>query len=250
MSGKNNSTLTRVTPVFDQIRDAISTPEGVRRLLSLPTGHRSAPPPETDDIGEVKCACWGKDEKALRPPVSLLSWLIRNLPEPQGGICGDGETARLRKKLLERDPETIQKALNLLRSENRDTAWYVLEGPSYPDVFIETEGVLIVIEGKRTEAGPTTHTTWMPCRHQMLRHLDGAWEVRGRRSVFGFFIVEGEETGAPAPWIQAAKQTVRDDVLRKSLPHRSDEEKAGITGAFLGVTTWRRVCSEFGVDLP
>jgi hypothetical protein len=126
---------------------------------------------------------------------------------------------------------------NRLKSER---AWYVLEGPSCPDVFLETDDLIVVIEGKRTESGPTTATNWMPVRHQMLRHVDTAWEIRGDRQCVGFFIVEGNTEGnVPDHWLDAVRTTVHPDVLAQSLPHRSQEVRTQIEEAFLGVTTWQ-----------
>ena len=113
-----------------------------------------------------------------------------------------------------------------------------------------TPDALVVIEGKRTETGPTTSTTWMPVRHQMLRHMDAAWEVRGDRRVYGLFIVEamrGSNT-VPAHWVQAAEDTLAPAAVSGSLPHRSPAEREGIVQGFLGGTTWQAVCVEFGVD--
>jgi hypothetical protein len=101
-----------------------------------------------------------------------------------------------RQAVLNRDPHTIAEALAYLAQPRIPRhAWYIFEGTTRPDVYLETPDVLIVIEGKRTEREPTSHTEWMPRRHQLLRHLDCAWEVRGQRTVLGFFIVEGQ--GAP-----------------------------------------------------
>lgn len=137
-----------------------------------------------------------------------------------------------------------------------DRAWYVLEGCTGPDVYLETESVVIVIEGKRTERAPTTYTTWMVVRHQMLRHLDCVWEHRGR-DLFGFFIVEGRggvtDLAVPASWQSAIEGTVKTEVLEESLLHRSEAERDAIARGFLGATTWQRVCREFDIacsELP
>lgn len=121
--------------------------------------------------------------------------------------------------------------------------WYTLEGPSQPDAFIEADNLVVVIEGKRTESAPTTETEWMRVRHQMLRHIDAAWELRGQRPVIGLMIVEGENSG---PTLPGAYRDYRSSLegsaaLTESLPHRSSEEQAAILQAFAGVTTWRAV---------
>ena len=40
-------------------------------------------------------------------------------------------------------------------------SWHLFEGETRPDVYIETPDLLVVIEGKRTEGGPTTSTKWI-----------------------------------------------------------------------------------------
>ncbi len=146
----------------------------------------------------------------------------------------------------------MAKALKGLASGELGKEWYVLEGPSYPDAFIETPDALIVIEGKFTETGATTKTTWMPKRHQMLRHLDAAWEIRGQRSVYGLFIVESEtptQSDVPAKWSSIAASTTGEDALLTSLPHRKDSnERRQIAESFIGITTWQAIQKEFGLD--
>jgi hypothetical protein len=181
----------------------------------------------------------------------LLAWLIENVENPSGrSLSANPEVARRRERILQRDPATMTEALRSLEQNGRAGAWCRFEGPTYPDVVIETSDALVIVEGKRTERGPTTHTTWMPGRHQMLRHLDAAWEIRGRRSVYGFFVVEaepGDHGKVPARWVQAATATVSDDAVTDSLPHRSREEGAGIAAALVGITTWQGIVAEFGI---
>jgi hypothetical protein len=163
-------------------------------------------------------------------------------------------TRQKREKLVARDPTTIAEADRLLKTRPRPRAWYVLEGKSAPDVFLETTSALIVIEGKRTERKATGQTTWMPKRSQMLRHMDAAWEIRGAKRVVGLMIVEGDG-GADAVtvsphWANEARQEVLDQTLIDSLPHRSVEERAEIAAGFLGVTTWQSVCTAFAIQWP
>jgi hypothetical protein len=89
----------------------------------------------------------------------------------------------------------------------------------------------------------------MPVRHQIFRNIDAAWDWE--KNVVAFFIVEGGDPDpfdAPAAWQEASRQTVSAEALDESLPHRSTEERSAIASAFLGVTTWQRVCSVF--DIP
>jgi len=90
----------------------------------------------------------------------------------------------------------------------------------------------------------------MAGRHQMLRHIDCAWEIACGRKVIGFFIVEGnnEDVEVPLNWIEFAKLTIRQDAIASSLPHRGPEEQRGIASCFAGVTTWQRLCEVFNID--
>jgi len=157
-----------------------------------------------------------------------------------------------RRRLVDRDADTLAAALKSLQASRASPrAWYVLEGPSQPDVYLASDAVVIVVEGKRTEAAPATSTDWMSVRHQMLRHLDGAWEHRQGRQIYGLFIVEAEQgtssAEASSAWQEAVELTVSQHVLNGSLPHRSPEERSQIAGALLGVTTWQAVCDEFQI---
>jgi hypothetical protein len=112
-------------------------------------------------------------------------------------------------------------------------------------VYLESPKFIVVIEGKRTESNPTIDTTWMPIRHQMIRHLDAAWERRQGRDVFGFFIVD---EGGKFDLEAAIDATIRSENVIGSLPHRNAAEQRAISRCFLGGTTWQQVCQEF--DIP
>jgi len=188
-------------------------------------------------------------EKGLAPPETLLAWLLDHFTRPKGDKYGPGEVGDMRRLLAQGDPDTMVKARAGLARSRRGKAWYILEGHTSPDVYLVTPDALIVVEGKRTEAGPTTSTTWMAGRHQMLRHIDAAWEIRGDRAVYGMLIVEampGTED-VPELWEQAAKDTRSDAAIRSSLPHRSQADQEGICAAMVGVTTWQRIVASFGL---
>lgn len=253
--GRYDSSRTRVTPVFDALlaRDPTSQ-SWLPTLLALPEGVGTIPTPIVPAPGLLTSWGSGTQERSLPPPRSLLRWLVQQATLPIDAVARDtGETRARREALIRRDPATIAEALaRLSRPRLPARAWYILEGPSRPDVYLETPELLVVIEGKRTEAGPTTYTTWMPGRHQMLRHLDAAWELRGGRALAGFFIVEGagsaEDLAVPPLWQAAAQTTVSPQALASSLPHRSPEEQQAIATAFLGVATWQHVCAALGLN--
>jgi hypothetical protein len=245
--GRHDSSKTRVAPVFNQL--CARQDQWIRTLLSLMqfNPERSSSIPALDY--SFRIGGWGDAERTLDPPLALLSWLIRNLDRKKAA-----EDPHLQRQLLgKRDWKTTCEALRALRSSSATRApWYVLEGPTHPDVYLETPDALVVIEGKRTERYPTTETKWMAGRHQMWRHIDAAWEIRGSRRVFGCFIVEGGDSASdvdvPDPWRDAFSSTIADDALASSFPHRSDFERKEIASCFVGGTTWQRVCATFGIS--
>lgn len=246
-----NSSATRVAPIFDQLlkRDATGA-SWLNALLALPQlPDMNSLAPVLQDPRLVSHG-WGDREKKLPAPQSLLKWLVLNVAAPADpSSLGTGENRKSRERLIRREPGAIQEALRLVRT-GLSRGWPIFEGPSQPDAYLETRDALIVIEGKRTEPAPTTSTTWMPVRHQMLRHIDAVWDSRGERCVYGFFIVEGEAeaVAVPAQWEDAARATVSEGALSGSLPHRSAIERGAIAEAFLGVATWQEVCSSLGLD--
>jgi hypothetical protein len=84
----------------------------------------------------------------------------------------------------------------------------------------------------------------------MLRHIDCAWEIAGKRKIGGFFIVEGtpEDGEAPEKWMEYVAQTMDSGAVASSLPHRGPEEQQGIVSSFAGVTTWKQVCKRLDID--
>lgn len=251
--GEYNSSRTRVVPVFERLYQQDSTGAAwLSHLLSLGSNAKES---ELQNLGSLVAGhegWWGVNERRLSAPPKLLEWLVHNVEKPSSpSLWGSRETRAKRERLAARDFDTIKEALELLKAGGKSD-WHVLEGESSPDAYLETEHAVIVIEGKRTEAKATMHTTWMPLRSQMLRHMDAAWEKRKGRRVYGLMIVEGDG-GADAidlndHWREESSKQRADETLEKSLPHRSAEERREIASGFLGATTWQRVCAEF--DLP
>jgi len=239
--GKYDSSKTRVAPVFKRLAER--SDDWPRRLLELAEfGSLEAKIPTDLDLSFVRGE-WGESEHALAPPASLLEWLVQH-PETWASEPDTDE----RRQLYARDAKVLEKALASLRTRHGSSGWFILEGLTYPDAYIETPDATIVVEGKRTERGPTTHTKWMANRHQIWRHIDGAWEVRGKKRVFGMFIVEGASSTVPEVWQEAARNSLGCSALVGSFPHRSSDEVADLSKCFLGVCTWGRVCDTFGID--
>lgn len=240
-----DSSKTRVVPTFDAIS---RHPGWLPALLELPRWGAENPRPLPDALDPVPGGCyWGERARGLLPPVSLLSWLVRNY---RGPVAEDGsELARARRRLAEGDPEAVENALVALRTEGVRRGWHVLERRSFPDAFVVTPDLLVVIEGKRTESTANTFLPWPAGRHQIWRHLDAAWETRGRREVVGMLIVEGDGAGeVPESWLAVARAAFTPQTLAGSFPHRSPEEREEIVRSFRGVTTWQTVVRRFGLQ--
>ena len=242
-----NSSKTRVAPMFDRL--IASDPTGrswLPTLLALPAGGAPFAEPTSCDLGIVSHWWEGNPaERAMAPPLSLLRWLVDHVvaPEDSSAVWNtSAETCLKRRGLVDRDPGTIREALDALQTQPTNRAWYVLEGKSYPDVYLETQDTIVVIEGKRTEGKPTRATSWMPGRHQMWRHIDCAWEGRGHKRLCGLMIVE---TDAEATAF--ATETMRGEVIDSSLPHRSSRDRDAIVNCFLGTTTWKTVCDHCSI---
>jgi len=193
---------------------------------------------------------WGKHERRLDAHPELLRWLIKNLEGGTGGLRTSATTREHRDKLIARDPTTINLALQLLKDSVVRPKWYVLEGPSQPDAYLEAAHFILVIEGKRTERGQTTTTSWMSNRNQMLRHMDAAaWNASPGKRVYGLMIVEGMEGGDDA-WNAEGDAIMSDVVMNSSLPHLRPDERQALASGFLGFTTWQRVCRTFELPWP
>jgi hypothetical protein len=238
-----DSSRTRVQPVFEELL-ALEDPTWIRGLLQLPERRGAS----TTRLVGTELIHAAFDER-LPAPLAALTWLVRNparLTIPSSAARTASETQAKRRSLLAGDQAARDEALALLQRRRR--GWHVLEGPSSPDLVLETEDAIIVIEGKRTEPGATTETSWWPGRLQMLRHLDAAWELRDGRRIYGFFVVEADRAGnVPEDWQHACEATVSSQALLDSLPHRSPDDRMAIAEAFLGATTWQRIAQTFGL---
>jgi hypothetical protein len=251
--GIYDSSRTRVAPVFGRLQ--CLDPSGelwLQGLLEL-ANTRKVPRPQAG-TSRLRVAKWWPREARLAAPSGLLQWLLQHAEEPQSPKAWGRrpEVVANRRRIVDRDADTLAAGLKSLQARRSSPrAWYVLEGPSQPDVYLASDDAVIVVEGKRTEAVLATSTDWMRVRHQMLRHLDAAWEHRQGRRIYGLFIVEAEN-GTPSiepssTWHEAVELTVSDKVLNGSMPHRSLEERSQIASALLGVTTWQAVCDEFQI---
>ena len=240
MSGERNSSRTRVCPAFtklkNQIKDFIEWLNETQQC-AIPTGNVDW------DKAYVRFADKdGKGEIALPPCASLLKWMVDNfgtdMLRKECGKSVSNATRELRAKLLRHDPDTVFSAYDLINMGRR-RGWFALEGYSRPDVYIETNKFILVVEGKRTEKTLTDSTTFfIKGRDQLIRHMDSALNVAGNKIVFGIIIYEEGAQYRPV---------LDMNLLNSSLPHRSAKEREMIKSHYLNPITWQDIGNKFGI---
>jgi hypothetical protein len=254
--GKQDSSKTRVVPVFDQLLDADPTGKSwLDELIGL--GSRVdivATVPKGQTLVANHGPRWGKHEASIPAPHKLLEYLVMNLsPKRVESSKNTGEVWTKRKALADDDAVMINDAVTELRKGKRGRRWFVLEGPSRPDALLEGEQIVLCVEGKRTEASCTTETTWMEIRSQLVRHMDAAMDRFPNKRILGLLIVEGDGSigVSPSPfWIAQSEAQYASRSIDASLPHRSQGQRRRISDGIVGVTTWQAVCSTFSLGWP
>jgi hypothetical protein len=231
--------------VFGGLDERGCLPESLGRLLSLPV-RDGQDVRDWGDPGVLEETAWALKEKKLPPPRALLEYLVQELSQ-----AGRSSSVPDRDKLLAGDETALAAALRALGAETvPPRAWYVFEGPTSVDAYVRTTNYVVLVEGKRTESGPTTHTSWMEVRHQVLRNIDAAWDSKGDREVVAFFAVEGKDpdpAAVPQVWREAVEATISTDALAGSLPHRSEAVRSEMARSFRGAVTWQAICREFSL---
>lgn len=274
--GDFNSSVTRVWPVFDCMFQQDST--GMAWLPSLlKLGSRagrvrqqihSNPGPLLPELARIDLALPGPVKKAIGPERStrierirnayeaeippssaFLRWMLEHphqLTWPKGrkgiDLVFSRSTQRSRKHFLDGDPQTRDEALaqlSRLGAIGSRRKWWAFEGFTSVDCRLETESLLLLIEGKRTE--PISNSTnWFPGRNQVIRNLEVAQALAGDQKNFAVLLCA--ETPVELP----------DDAWRRSLPHFSPIEIQDLKSHYLGCTTWstiiERLCN--GLELP
>jgi len=191
-------------------------------------------------------------EHCLPPPSRFLEWLIKN-PDRMQRKADERSSERTRKcraDLFGDNGSTTQKrsvelALAELRergTEGSARKWWAFEGFTEVDCFLETDRLLLLVEGKRTEL-LSSATGWYPFRNQLVRNLEVAQEQGHRRDKHFAVMVLSEDPIAPL-----TKQEICD-----SLPHFDAQKRNSLMEHYLGNATWKSVCDATGLvfsDLP
>ena len=240
MGGKHDSTKTRVSPLMKEIG---KDKNKINLLFSLLP--KIKPIKNDEKILEI---CFGENEKGLCPKQSLLEWLVNNTDKliHLANYGSTNKTTQENRKQLFNGSETKKnEALNLIRSNPEKTKeWYIFEGYSKPDIYIETTSSIYIAEAKRTEPRLTTSTQWLDPRDQSIRHADSI--IDGEKKVYYFFIIDEEK-------INSYELTRYEDLdyYEKNLPHRNKKEDfQKFRDSYCGYTTWTKISNILKIKFP
>lgn len=260
-----NSSITRVRPVFRALlgddptgsswlpkilglsdsglsfTEARTTP-GV--LFPAVSEKRTFADPLLGNIGLERCF-----EFSVPPGEPFLRWLLQNpdrltWPASEGHRVIYGATTQKRREALvglagEPARKEIQgtalRALDEKGPERSARQWWAFEGFTEVDCCLETEKLVLLIEGKRTES-LSESTAWFQGRNQLHRNLEAARDMSHGRE-YGVLVISEEDVPEAAFGDPAS-----------GLPHLSIADRSELMSHFVGCVTWSDVCAATGVD--
>ena len=244
--GKLDSTKTRVSPLMRYLGNDITK---LNQLLKL-FNHKVEIKDKQIKIFYGKKSSGDVGEKSIPAPISLLEWYIKNPKElarneniqnKQGSPSK--ETIDNREAFFNKDPEKMKfakaaiKKLKEKKEYKYGHQWYIFEGYTNPDIYIETESAIFVGEAKRTEPELTGSVKWYEKRDQLIRHIDSVFD-KGKK-VYSFFILDNKN------YKDLDKHGKDFDYYKQSLPHRSDDDIKKFMKTYIGCITWDEIAEEF-----
>lgn len=180
-------------------------------------------------------------EFSLPPSNAFLKWLIENpdqLQWPNGQIYSE-PTQTKRRSLLDGDKNIQTEALQALSkngAEKSSKKWWAFEGFTEVDCLIETDSLILAVEGKRTEKGPSAGVNWYPARNQIVRNLESVMQYAVDK-LFAVILVDEENSFK-----------LTQEIIDDSLPHLSAKQRTELVSHYLGSTSWKSVCDVTGID--
>jgi hypothetical protein len=271
--GDYNSSITRVWPVFDSLFRADPTGTAwLRSLLKLGSQATRAdrriihsnpgpllpelarfelalPGPLKEVLGPRRAAKIGRIRNAyetqLPPSAEFLRWLLehpKQLTWPKLAHQFSPSTLNRRTRLLAGESiarEEALKELAIVGAVGSRRKWWAFEGFTSVDCRLETESLLLLIEGKRTEP-VSDSTAWFPGRNQVIRNLEVARALAARRKNYAVLVCA--ETVSELP----------EEAWTNSLPHLMPSEIENLKSHYLGCATWSVIAQQIcpGLELP
>ena len=193
-------------------------------------------------------------EVNVPPSAAMLSWLL-NHPEqltwpkatPDRECVLVQATQTNRKFLLAHEPTARTQALEeLARAGASDKVgkWWTFEGFTSVDCLLETRSLLLLIEGKRTEA-VSKSTDWFPGRNQVIRNLEVAQALAGRPKLCGFAlcrnavrVARGSVEEQPSPLLPCSDRGT--DASLPRLRHVAHDRSTALSRATVAREAGRR----------
>ena len=175
----------------------------------------------------------------------MLRWLLENVGVKwavrMNGVPQKQETIGERHRLLTGSPAQVKaaqnKALEELKrvgAEHSSRKWWAFEGFSSVDCLFETNDMVLLIEGKRSDVlSPATE--WYPARNQLARNLEVA-QCRAKEKQFGVLLIVENEFKIAASDVE------------KGWPHLDLREREELWKHYLGMLTWPVVCAATGLS--
>lgn len=259
--GKNDSSQTIARPlVTEYFYKHVYNEDVVCEVLK--NMHGGIRTEQLDGIGTIKMIRYkdenlGITEMGLIPPYKRLEYLLLKAleiltPEIIKKQDVSVKTKKHRLELIGNEAERkIEEAIKILKKNYNnswpsDEKWVILEGITYPDIFIETDKYILVGEVKNTERTLTNSTTYNVKREQLVRHIEGAINYIKRnqtdkREVISFYILSQS-------FINRNKEVLTEmtnqdsDRWNNSLSHLSSEEdKNRIKNTYMGYAIWEEI---------
>lgn len=263
--GLYNSSITRVRPFFQQLlrRDAtgvswlprllglVAAPEPIIRSAGRPLLPQCATIRSyADKVWNCTIPLEGCFEYSVPPPGPLLSWMLRNPSKLTWPVKRDGSKRRY-SEAAQRQREALigghgvtaaaaaqargEKALSDAGAGGSRRQWWALEGFTEVDCCLESDSLVLFIEGKRNES-PSASVSWLRDRNQLVRNLDCAMDYAAGRDFALLVMCKRPE---PAPPGRA---------FEDGLPHRTAEQRAELRQRYLGWVSWQSAAAALGVD--
>ena len=153
------------------------------------------------------------------------------------------DTQERRERLFGRRGHAEQRSAQdeALRELDKRTAsrsarqWWAFEGVTKVDFCIQTDKVVVFVEGKRTDK-LTASNDWFAKRNQLVRNMEVVGSVADGRAC-------GVILGVENP---VAELDVR--TLEASTPHLSAEERREVAARYLGQVCWPDLCEAVNID--
>lgn len=235
--GKYNSSVYRVRPLMEEVR---KDHQNFLRLLSLvDIGPLSTPERyryDGADGGEMQL------KPAKTHLLALIDYLAAKVHTHRAVTGADrnalffGDKAK-RALAAQKAKAELNAHYGELTPASRP--WYLFEGFTNPDIFIEGKDYVIVCEGKWTEPHLTTTTTYLSgdgaYRSQMVRHIQGALNYSGKK-VYAFYIVDAE-CGYTE---ELSKANFCAQLEQETIPLDAEQKKS-IIASYHGYTTWQDI---------